>query len=158
MLEKKTISSIKVRDATINDLEEIQRIERLSFKYPYPTYYMKALLEGLADFFLVAEIKPKGGIIGYVVARIERNSMGHIISIAVDPSWRNRGIGSLLMKEAIKKLKDVGCSIVFLEVRVSNAPAISLYKKLGFKITERIVGYYRDGEDAFIMVKDIGTS
>ena len=41
---------------------------------------------------------------------------------------------------------------LFLEVRVSNTPAINLYKKFGFKIVRRIPYYYRDGEDAYVMV------
>jgi ribosomal-protein-alanine N-acetyltransferase len=43
----------------------------------------------------------------------------------------------------------------FLEVRVSNMPAISLYKKLGFKVTRTIHGYYSDGEDAYVMSKEL---
>ena len=43
----------------------------------------------------------------------------------------------------------------FLEVRVTNEPAIALYKKLGFEITRTINGYYSDGEDAYVMTKKL---
>jgi ribosomal-protein-alanine N-acetyltransferase len=43
----------------------------------------------------------------------------------------------------------------FLEVRVTNEAAISLYKKLGFEVTRTINGYYSDGEDAYVMTKKI---
>ncbi|RLF92812.1 hypothetical protein DRN52_07420, partial [Thermococci archaeon] len=57
MIETTEKLKIKFRDATIKDLKEIQKIERLCFKYPYPTYYMRALLETLADTAIVAEIE-----------------------------------------------------------------------------------------------------
>ncbi len=151
ILQKKKI--IKLRRATINDLPAIQRIERLSFRDPYPPYYTKALLESLADISLIAEINEK--IVGYIFSRIEYGDTGHIISIAVDPRWRRRGIGKALMLEAMKLLKNAGCESVYLEVRVSNHIAINLYRNLGFKIIKRIPRYYRDGEDAFLMQRSL---
>ena len=59
------------------------------------------------------------------------------------------------MEEAIKGLKLRGCKEAYLEVRVSNIPAISLYEKLGFRKESVINGYYRDGEAAYLMVKDL---
>lgn len=46
-------------------------------------------------------------------------------------------------------------SEVYLEVRVSNAPAIGLYTKLGYKIVSTLRGYYQDGEDAYIMARTL---
>jgi len=145
--------TIELRRATINDLSAIQRIERLSFRDPYPPYYTKALLESLADISLVAEINKE--VIGYIFSRIEHKERGHIVSIAVDPRWRHRGVGKALLLEAMKLLKDAGCKSVYLEVRVSNHVAINLYRSLGFKIIKRIPRYYRNGEDAFLMQRPL---
>jgi len=43
----------------------------------------------------------------------------------------------------------------YLEVRVTNEEAIALYKKLGFEVTRTVHGYYADGEDAFVMSRDL---
>jgi ribosomal-protein-alanine N-acetyltransferase len=43
----------------------------------------------------------------------------------------------------------------YLEVRVTNTPAVNLYKKLGFPVTRTIKGYYADGEDAYVMTKKL---
>jgi ribosomal-protein-alanine N-acetyltransferase len=62
------------------------------------------------------------------------------------------GVGSSLLRRAINVLKEVyNCESIYLEVRVSNTPAISLYKKFGFSISKIKRGYYRDGEDAYEM-------
>ncbi len=145
--------NIRFRKATLKDLDKIQRIERVSFRNPYPTYYTKALIESLSDVSIVAEINDR--VVGYVFARVEFGAVGHIITIAVDPAFRGLGIGKSLMIEALRLLRERGCRSVYLEVRVSNEPAINLYRKLGFVIKRRIRGYYKDGEDAFLMERQI---
>jgi ribosomal-protein-alanine N-acetyltransferase len=80
--------------------------------------------------------------------------VGHVISIAVLQEYRRRGIGSALMSEALKIFEEkYDVDSVYLEVRVSNQPAINMYEKFGFVKARIIRGYYRDGEDAYVMVK-----
>ncbi|BAA80963.1 N-terminal acetyltransferase [Aeropyrum pernix K1] len=84
----------------------------------------------------------------------EERPVGHLVSIAVRPGFRGRGIGSKLLSATVRVMKNVyRVDAIFLEVRVSNMPAIRLYEKFGFRKVRRIKGYYRDGEDAFVMVK-----
>ena len=88
------------------------------------------------------------------VLGVERAKVGHVISIAVLSEYRRRGIGSALLREAINVMqRNYDVDAVYLEVRVSNYPAISLYEKFGFVKARIIKGYYRDGEDAYVMVK-----
>ena len=105
-----------------------------------------------------------GKVVGYVMCRIERifskieplrlRKAGHIVSVAVLPEYRNRGIGFELMRRTIDSLRDVyGCDEAYLEVRVSNEPAINLYRKLGFAIVSTQRAYYVDGEDAYVMAR-----
>jgi len=80
--------------------------------------------------------------------------VGHVISIAVLQEYRRRGIGSALMSEALKIFEEkYDVDSVYLEVRVSNQPAINMYEKFGFVKARIIRGYYRDGKDAYVMVK-----
>jgi ribosomal-protein-alanine N-acetyltransferase len=81
-----------------------------------------------------------------------------VISIAVMEEHRGKGIGRALMEGGIEGVKASGASEMYLEVRVSNNPAIELYIKLGFNKVKTSEGYYRDGENAFIMVKDFHKS
>ena len=80
--------------------------------------------------------------------------VGHVISIAVLQEYRRRGIGSALMSEALRVFRErYDVDAVYLEVRVSNQPAINMYERFGFVKARLVKGYYRDGEDAYVMVK-----
>jgi len=99
--------------------------------------------------------------VGYVMCRIETGlpdfgllgiaKRGHIISIAVLPEHQRRGIGTALAKEAMTGMRVHKAKECYLEVRVSNTPAVNLYKKLGFEVSRVVHNYYADGEDAYIM-------
>ena len=80
---------------------------------------------------------------------------GHIVSVAVLEAHRGNGVGRALVEESLRGMKDRGCSEAYLEVRVSNDSAIGLYRHLGFQSVTTHHGYYRDGEDAYLMSKSL---
>ncbi|OTA40644.1 MAG: ribosomal-protein-alanine N-acetyltransferase RimI, partial [Symbiobacterium thermophilum] len=83
--------------------------------------------------------------------------LAHVTNIAVHPEFRGQGIGERLMRELIRIARRRGAVRMTLEVRVGNAPARALYRKLGFVTEPGAVrrGYYTDtGEDAIIMWKE----
>jgi ribosomal-protein-alanine N-acetyltransferase len=79
----------------------------------------------------------------------------HISTIAVHPDWRGRGLGELLLLTAIDQSARMKRGKVTLEVRPSNKIAQSLYQKYGFRFTGVHEGYYRDGENAWLMAAEI---
>jgi len=142
------------------DLFRVKEINEAVLPENYPFYFYETLYTRYRDAFYVAKIEDE--IVGYVMCRVEKEftfdpyprfkRVGHIVSIGVLPEYRNMGIGRELMLNALKALKEVyNTEYVYLEVRVSNTGAIRFYHRLGFKITNRIHSYYRDGEDAYIM-------
>lgn len=77
---------------------------------------------------------------------------GHIVTVAVDPASRRRGVGELLVAQALEMARAGGAQVVTLECRVSNIPAQALYEKYGFTRAGIRKRYYTDnGEDALIM-------
>jgi ribosomal-protein-alanine N-acetyltransferase len=80
---------------------------------------------------------------------------GHVVSVAVLPQYRRKGIGQALIAEAMDGMRVYNAKQCFLEVRVTNTPAIDLYKKLGFQVTRTIHGYYADGENAYVMSRKL---
>ena len=152
-----------IRRATPVDLPQVIRLNRENLPENYSWDFLRDTLISNPESFFVAE--RDGNIVGYIMCRVEfgftslsglsLTRKGHVISIAVDSGHRGRGIGRSLMVKAMEGLRGGGCSEVYLEVRVSNAPAIGLYESLGFGIVRRISGYYKDGEDAYVMARKL---
>ena len=125
----------------------------------YSDYFYESLLSDLPESFLIAE---KEGIsIGYIMCKSEFGfsnfkklgfvKKGHVVSVAVLDNFRGSGIGSALVEEAFKGVKEKQCDEMYLEVRCSNTDAVKLYEKLGMIVKQRLRSYYRDGEDAYMM-------
>ena len=79
-----------------------------------------------------------------------------IIDVAVHNDFRRQGIGEKLLIEMLYECKKQSVFEVNLEVRKSNAPAIRLYKKLGFVENGIRKKYYQNTEDALLMQKLLG--
>ncbi len=80
---------------------------------------------------------------------------GHVVSIAVLPEGRRKGVAQALMTAAMEGMRYYKAKQCYLEVRVTNVAGISLYKKLGFEVSRTIEGYYSDGENAYLMTKKL---
>jgi ribosomal-protein-alanine N-acetyltransferase len=130
----------------------------------YPLSFWLEHLEKYSDVFYVAEVE--GEVVGYILTRIEEDQAffhpgkkvlkGHIVSIAVREKYRRRGIATNLLLKVLNVLKyNYNASEAYLEVRVSNIPAINLYKRLGFTVIKILPNYYLDGEDAYLMAKEL---
>lgn len=144
---------IAIRKASPLDFAQIVEVENISFKNPYPPALILSFLHLHDDSSFVATANDK--IIGYVIGARKSKARGHIISIAVRPEWRRKGIGSKLMNTLLDLFKQEGLKFVELEVAVSNEEAIAFYESLGFRKVGVVKGYYSWGEDAYIMVKKL---
>ncbi len=99
----------------------------------------------------------------YVVAKVGRDVVGyaglmmsltdgHVTTIAVDPAWHRKGIGTRLLLALARAGIDRGALALTLEVRLSNRGAQEMYKRFGFTAVGVRKGYYADtGEDALVM-------
>jgi ribosomal-protein-alanine N-acetyltransferase len=96
----------------------------------------------------------RGKLVGYlIVARYV--DAWHVMNLAVDPNHQRRGIATLLLCRLFERTAGDARRGYTLEVRVSNAGAIKLYERLGFKARGVRRGYYTDNhEDALIMWRD----
>jgi len=129
----------------------------------YTDFFFVDLHQRFPETFIVAE--DNGEVVGYIMCRMELGlsnfgfkglvKKGHIVSVAVVPQYRRKGIGEALVSKAMEGMRLYNAKQCFLEVRVTNTQAISLYKKLGFQVTRTIHGYYADGEDAYLMSREL---
>lgn len=153
-----------VRRATPGDIADVISINWAALPEHYSDSFFEERLQEAPETFLVGEDEA-GKIQGYIMCRVEYGfsnirryglaRKGHIVSVAVLEQHRGQGLGKVLCEEAISGMKMRGCSEVYLEVRVSNQQATALYEKLGFRTIATHRGYYRDGEDAYLMSRQI---
>ena len=162
-MAKKLQKTFTLRQFQPSDLQRVIYINRTCLPENYTSFFFLDLYRRFPLTFLVAE--EDGEVVGYIMCRIETGlpnlgffgliKKGHVVSIAVMPEHRRKGIGYTLMKEAMKNMEKYNAKECFLEVRVSNQPAINLYKKLGFQVVKTIRHYYMDGEDAYLMARKL---
>jgi len=146
------MDEVNVRRAELADLPRIVEIERASFDDPYPPEYLEMLMHFNQGIFMVAE---RDGVpIGYVAASM-RGKTGHVLSIAVYPEERGRGVGRGLMGRMVEELKAREASSIVLESKKGN-PAIDFYLRFGFRQVGTMPGYYDDGSEAISMELDLG--
>jgi ribosomal-protein-alanine N-acetyltransferase len=155
--------SIKLRKFNPNDLQTVMKINRICLPENYTDMFFMDLYRRFPETYIVAE--EEGKINGYIMCRIEVGlsnfgfagliRKGHVVSIAVLPNGRRKGVAQGLMEMAMKGMMHYKAKQCYLEVRSTNHAGVALYKKLGFDISRTSHGYYSDGEDAYIMSKKL---
>jgi ribosomal-protein-alanine N-acetyltransferase len=96
-----------------------------------------------------------GRVAGVLISRSAGDEF-EILNLAVAAQSRREGIGSSLVDTALRAAKSEGCRTAHLEVRVSNVPAIDLYRAHGFAEVGRRKQYYQDpAEDALLFACDL---
>lgn len=151
-----------IRPVREEELLAVMEINRVCLPENYSYSFFYTLYKSNSDAFLVAEVE--GAIVGYVMCRIEwgmskiesfrLRKLGHIVSVAVLPEYRGRGIGRRLLERTLEVLKEAySCDETYLEVRVTNTVAINLYYSLGYRVVKVARHYYVDGEDAYVMAR-----
>jgi len=145
------------------DLQNVMQVNRVCLPENYTDFFFIDLHQRFPETFIVAE--ENGKLLGYIMCRIEVGlsniglgglvRKGHVVSIAVVPGSRRKGVAQAVINRALEGMRYYKAKQAFLEVRVTNEPAILLYKKLGFEVTRTNNGYYSDGEDAYVMTKKL---
>ena len=149
-----------IRQFHPDDIKQVVSINQRCLPENYPDQFFMGLHHHAPKAFFVGEYE--GEIIGYIMCRIERGisgfgrmpvKKGHIVSVAVLQSLRNKGFGKALISAGMVGMMEYGATEFFLEVRKTNEEAIGVYERLGYSVRRVLRGYYRDGEDAYLMVK-----
>jgi [ribosomal protein S18]-alanine N-acetyltransferase len=148
-IERPTVESgdVTLRKLAYSDLPSVISIERRSFPTPWSLAMFVLELSKPSGICLAAE--NEHGLVGYLVCA-RYDEVWHLMNVAIHPERRRRRIATELIE---RLLEEAGPGARFtLEVRVSNAPAITMYQGLGFRSAGRRRRYYHDnGEDALIM-------
>ena len=150
-----------IRQFQPDDIKQVVSVNLRCLPENYPDQFFMGLFYHAPKAFFVAE--HEGEVIGYIMCRIERGisgfgrlpvKKGHIVSVAVLNALRNKGIGKALIHAGMEGMMSYGATEFYLEVRKTNEEAIAVYEKLGYNVHRVLRGYYRDGEDAYLMTKN----
>lgn len=130
-----------------NNAENIYELESKIFGSTAYTLKQIDDISTMPDMYKIISVKDDDKLAGYVIIFNNSDSL-EIMKIGVNPEYRRKGIGTILINEMKKSRMQI-----FLEVRENNSTAIEFYKKNGFKEAGKRKNYYRDtGEAAIIMV------
>jgi ribosomal-protein-alanine N-acetyltransferase len=141
--------NFKIRTLGYSDLPQVISIERRAFTAPWSLAMFVLELSKPSGLCLAAVDAYSSKLTGFLVLS-RYDTAWHLMNIAVDPTRRREGIARGMLEEMFER---AGPEEQYtLEVRTSNAPAIALYERYGFRPAGRRPRYYRDtGEDAVIM-------
>lgn len=142
-----------IRTMKLEDVPSIATLETVCFSDPWSENSIASELQNRISYWLVAE--DDGEIAGYVGSQSVLDG-ADMMNLAVAPNYRRQGIGEALVRGLVEHLRQKGIIALLLEVRVSNAPAIALYEKMGFQQVGRRPNYYHNPrEDALILRKEL---
>ena len=140
-----------IRQAKLYDVPALSRIEQESFDSPWSADEITKDVTSKDGNIYVAVIESDGEKAGYAEMRTVAGE-AQIYNIVIDRAFRGKGLGEMLLRHLIDRAKELGCSLITLEVRGGNEAAMELYHKLGFREVGRRKGYYSKGaEDAVLM-------
>jgi ribosomal-protein-alanine N-acetyltransferase len=143
-----TDGPLEIRRLTYADLPQIIAIERRAFPTPWSLAMFVLELSKPAGVCLAA--LRDGQMLGYLICS-RYDTVWHIMNVAVDPDCRRTGIATAMLADLLRRIDGHGARFT-LEVRESNAGAIELYERFGFRAAGRRRRYYQDnGEDAVVM-------
>ena len=131
---------------------QVAQLEKLCFADPWSEMSIASELRSIWSYWVVAVRDDE--VVGYIGSQSSIDE-SDVMNVAVHPDWRRQGIAEQLIETLIGELKNRGSKALMLEVRASNAPAIALYEKLGFRQVGLRKNYYRNPkEDALILRKE----
>lgn len=144
-----------VRDAAMADVPALARIHSASFHRGWGVDELERLLAGQAARAHVIG-RGHGEVLGFVLSHLVVPE-AEVLTIAVAPAARGKGLGRVLLTHHLQRLAGLGVTCSHLEVEAGNGPAVRLYRALGYGEVGRRKGYYAgpDGPgDALVMRLD----
>ncbi len=146
-----------LRPAVLDDAPALAQIHAASFAAAWDAREIADVLTGPGGFGLVVELEP-GRPAGFILCRALVGE-AEVLTLAVAPEARGRGLGAGLMAAALILAGQAGARAMFLEVAADNEPAIRVYDQAGFAPVGRRRDYYRHGRlapmDALVYRRDL---
>ena len=146
-----TTLNLTFRPMTLSDLSSVMVIERQSFSTPWSENTFRRSIDRKRTYSHCLVAVCEEIVIAYAHFVLISGDV-HITNLAVAKTHRRLGVGKHLLKELLLQAREMKGELCFLEVRVSNIAAYSLYQQFGFQVHSIREKYYTDnGEDAYLL-------
>jgi ribosomal-protein-alanine N-acetyltransferase len=146
--------NIRIRPMSLDDLAEIEEIEKAVYTHPWTIGNFSDSLASGYDC-LVCQLQEK--VIGYAVQMLAVGE-SQILNITLGSEFQRLGYGRALLERLVAHARDHDATVMLLEVRESNKPAIGFYEAMGFTRNGRRPNYYQIAqgrEDAVLMERAV---
>jgi len=151
-------AGLHIEPGRMSDARELARIHALGFYRGWAVGEFESFLaDATTPVYVACDARRR--IAGFALIRVAADE-AELLTIAVDPKWRGKGVGQALLRAAFDDLLMTPARRMFLEVSEENAAAIKLYQREGFTVISSRKGYYpkADGSQAtaLVMARDLG--
>lgn len=137
-----------------DDLQQVMCIEEEAFPDPWHISFFKREIQKRKKNTHLYVGRLNDQVIGYIVFYTVGYEC-HILNIAVETTYRRRGVGKYLLECTFENIKKNKVKEIFLEVSVKNTAALELYRKYGFQVFGVRKKYYSNGDDAYVLRKEM---
>lgn len=141
---------MKIIRMTANHATAVAALEQICFSSPWSENAIVHEVENPISCWLVAEDNDQ--VVGYVGSQYGFGE-ADMMNLAVSPQYRKQGIGQKLVQKLIEQLDGLSVKSLTLEVRQSNAAAVSLYEKMGFQQVGLRPNYYQKPREAALILR-----
>jgi ribosomal protein S18 acetylase RimI-like enzyme len=138
-----------------SDVLAVLRLAQRSLGEELPYTFFLQMSSLRPDYCKVARDPETGGVVGFIVGNKEPGLEGRVLAFAVDPRYQSLGVGRELLGALQREMMFHDVRQVRLEVRADNTRAIDFYQRHGFNVTKLEPRAYKDGVDAFHMMKPL---
>ena len=147
--------TIQVLELTVEDIDAILPLENELYHKPWlKKDYEYELKDNPFAIYLKMIDKDSNEIMGYIGFWI-KFEQAEITKVSIAKKYQGHKLSKLLKADAERRMRLAECEISTLEVRVSNTVAINFYKSFGYEIVTTRKRYYENGEDAYLMLKEL---
>ena len=140
---------VKIRTLEKQDIDKVVYLETTFLGETLGKEILESELDSKITKFYVAAINNE--VVGYI-GRYEYVGEVEILNFVVDEDYQRQGIGQMLFDKVLNEIKEI--NKITLEVRRSNQKAINFYYKNGFKEIHVRKNYYKNGEDALVLIRE----
>lgn len=147
--------TLQILELLNEDIDAILPLENELYHRPWQKKdYEYELNDNPFAYYLKLIDKDSNEIMGFIGFWI-KFEQAEITKVSIAKKYQGYKLSKLLMADAENRIRIAECENITLEVRVSNVVAINLYKSCGFNIVATRKKYYENGEDAYLMLKEL---